>query len=185
MTNKPSMLNWIHLVICENGIIALYVWDVPNVDLEEYSCFKLNIFLYSVPLVVWVESTHLLRVFMPKYWNCSPMRFSLKMFVHKRARHNLYSHTMCRLISQESDPLVSSSKTDHKLRFIDDFLVNVFPSCSRWASSGPPLASCSRIEYFLHIFWSFTFMSLWNSLFLFLIFGHSFPRGSEFRHLHR
>lgn len=59
------------------------------------------------------------------------MKFPLRMFIQINTLHNLCSHAMCRLVSWEGNQHVSSSQTTLKWRIVDDFLVNVFPSCSK------------------------------------------------------
>ena len=59
MKNKSGMLNWLRLVICENGIIIPRVRDIPNVDLVVDPCLKLHTFFYGVPMMVRIEGRHL------------------------------------------------------------------------------------------------------------------------------
>ena len=66
MTNEPGMLNFLRLVICENGIITPYVRNVPNVHLAADFDLKVHTFFYSVPSLVRVNGTDIRRVFIPK-----------------------------------------------------------------------------------------------------------------------
>lgn len=59
-----NMLNYIRLVICENGIIPPYVRDVPKVDLAADFFLKLHTFHYSVYPLIRVEGPFFWRFFM-------------------------------------------------------------------------------------------------------------------------